>query len=388
MAERSTAPAGSGRVTVYTSAYRGGASWFVLELAAGIAAAGGDVLLIAPRAEPDARESLVAATRRIELPRGAYGAGGKLSRALRVVGRVGASLAAFTRARRHGRTYVISFYDWLSVLVLQMLWIRLLGGHLIYVVHDAKPHAWASPPALRWLEVALLKATYRIPQRLVTLTAVARTQVMEEFGRRGPITVIPHGAYASTHTAPPLGDRRLLVFGMLRRNKRILETIEGAKQAVAAGAHVSLTIAGAPHKEDPDYWEECARRLEGTEPFIRTEIGFVPEERLTELMAESDGVVLPYEEFNSQSGVAVLAACSERLLVCTDAGGLAELIEQGLDPVLIPRPVTAESVAAALNDFAALPVERLRAKAAASKRSLDAYLDWKRIGGEYLTLAR
>ena len=41
------------RALVYTSAYRGGASWFVLEMAAGMSAAGGDILLIAPRAEPE-----------------------------------------------------------------------------------------------------------------------------------------------------------------------------------------------------------------------------------------------------------------------------------------------------------------------------------------------
>lgn len=386
MAAQDSAPARGKCVTVYASAYRGGASWFVLEMAAGMAEAGGDVLLIAPRAEPEERESLVATTRRIELPRGAYGRGNKLVRLLRTAGRIASTFVAYARARKHSRTYIISFYDWLSVLILQMLWIRLLGGRLIYVVHDAKPHAWASSGATRWLEMALLKASYRIPQQLVTLTEVARQQVAREFGRRGPVEVIPHGAYANAATTSPPGNRKLLVFGMLRRNKRILETIEGTKQAVAAGAHVTLTIAGALHKEDTGYWDECAARLPGTESYIHTEIEFIPEPRLNELIAECDAVVLPYEEFNSQSGVAVLAACSERLLLCTGAGGLAELMGQGLAPVLIERPVTAESVADAIRRFAVMSVEELRAKAGASKRSLDAYLDWSRIGAEYMAL--
>lgn len=376
------------RVTVYTSSYRGGASWFVLELAAGMAAAGGDVLLLSPRAEPEDREALVASTRRIELPRGAYGKGSKVVRSVRTLTRILSTFVAYARARRHGGSYVISFYDWLFVLVVQMLWIRVLGGHIIYVVHDAKPHAWASSGAMRRLEAWLLGASYRIPQHIVTLTEAARRQVIDEFGRHGPVTVIPHGAYVSAALPPAPGKGNLLAFGMLRRNKRILETIEGMRLAVQGGATSSLTIAGGRHKEDAEYWTECSARLPGTGNYILTEIGFIPEERLNQLLAEADALILPYEEFNSQSGVAVLAACSGRLLICTETGGLGELVAHGLDAVVIDRPVTAETVADAVQRFSALPIEEVRAKADRSKAALDHYFSWSRIGGEYLKLCR
>ncbi len=380
---------GSGRsirASVYTSSYRGGASWFVLELAAGMAAAGGRIALIAPKSEPEAREKIVAGTRRILLPRGTYGEGGKVARLLRTVARIAASFIAFARARRHSRVYVLSFYDWLGVMVLQQLWIRLLGGHVIYVVHDAKPHSWASSPMMRRMQMALLRMTYRIPQQLVTLTELAKQQLIEDFGCRGSVTVIPHGAYAQVDTVPLPGNRDILAFGTLRRNKRILETIEGMKQAVAAGADVRLTIAGNPHKEDVDYWAACAQRLVDTEAFIDIDIGFIPEARVHEMMAKCDAVILPYEEFSSQSGVAVLAACSERVLLCTDSGGLAELQSNGLEPILIARPVTSNSIADALLRFAATPDAALRSQAARSKAALDVYLSWERIGSEYLKL--
>ena len=302
--------------------------------------------------------------------------------------RILATFVAYTRARVHGRSYVISFYDWLIVLVAQMLWIRLLGGHIVYVVHDAQPHAWSSSGVMRRLEVWLLKASYRIPQQLVTLTEAARRQLIDEFGRRGPVAVIPHGAYLSAALPPAPGKGKLLAFGMLRRNKRILETIDGIRLAVEGGAQASLTIAGGPHKEDADYWTACAKRLPGTERYIHTEIEFISEVRLDKLLAECDALILPYEEFNSQSGVAVLAACSGRLLISTDAGGLGELVTNGLDAVVIERPVTAETVADAIRRFAALPVEQVRAKAEGSKAALDYYFNWTRIGGEYLKLCR
>lgn len=373
-------------VTVYTSSYRGGASWFVLELAASMAAAGADVLLIAPRAEPEEREALVANTQRIELPRGAYGEGNKLVRLGRTIKRILATFSAYARARQHGRHYVISFYDWLIVLVVQMLWIRLLGGHIVYVVHDAKPHAWASTGAMRLLETLMLKASYRIPQQLVTLTEVARRQVIDEFGRRGSVVVIPHGAYVSGDLPPAPGSGKLLAFGMLRRNKRISETIDGMCLAVNAGARTTLTVAGGLHKEDPGYWAECSARLSGTEGYINTEIEFISETRLDQLLAECDGLILPYEEFSSQSGVAVLASCSERLLVCTAAGGLGELMANGLEAVVIECPVTAETVADAIRRFDALPVEQVRAMAKRSKAALDHYFSWSRIADEYLKL--
>jgi len=376
------------RASVYTSSYRGGASWFVLELAAGMAAAGGDVVLIAPKADPEEREQAVRKTRRIWLPRGSYGKGSRLVRLTRTAARIAASFIAFARARRHSRVFVISFYDWLIVMVLQQLWIRLLGGYVIYVVHDAKPHAWSSSPIMRRLEVALLRLTYRIPQQLVTLTQVAKHQVISDFGRAGPVSVIPHGSYKKKLNNKLSGGRIVLAFGTLRRNKRIIETIEGVKKAVGAGFDLKLVIAGSPHKEDEDYWNYCSKHLLGTEKFISTEIGFVPESRVDELISRCDAVILPYEEFSSQSGVAVLAACSERVLICTNSGGLSELHANGLEPIFIDRPVTSESVADALCRFASYHETDLRSQAERSRVALEHYLSWDRIGKEYLDICK
>jgi len=112
----------------------------------------------------------------------------------------------------------------------------------------------------------------------------------------------------------------------------------------------------------------------------------VPEERLHGLLAQSDAVLLPYEDFRSASGVAILSAFAERLLITTSAGGIGELMAGGLEPVTIDQPVTAETVADAVRRFHALPVEAYRGMAARSRARLADLLSWDRIGRQCLDI--
>jgi len=181
------------------------------------------------------------------------------------------------------------------------------------------------------------------------------------------------------------GDNIVLVFGMLRRNKRTLETIE-AMQLLPEDSPLRLIIAGVPHADDPGYWQECQAALRHGHARIHTEIGFVSDERVAQLLDECDAMILPYEDFNSASGVASLGVFSERLLLCTDVGSMGELIEGGLEPLAVARPVTALSVLDALKAFADLPVQTRRDMAARSRAALTEHLSWQRIGKLYQAL--
>jgi len=371
-------------VVVFSHAWVGGAGWFVFELARCMAGAGVLTLLVCPTAEPIAREPRHPNLSRISVRQGAQGGGSKVHRAIGALIRMGVGFLAIARARLHAKTFLVTHLSWLLPAVLQFLWIRILFGSLVFVVHDGTPHAWSFPRILRGFERWLLRLTYLLPSHLVTLTHIAREELISIYGiSPAKITVIPHGAYESGEPTLPPGNNKVLVFGMLRRNKRILETIE-AMRLVDAASPVSLVIAGAPHAEDLGYWDECERALEGLSDRVRTEIGFVPETRIPELMAEIDAIVLPYEEFSSQSGVAILAAFAERLLICTAAGGIGELMEAGLESVTVATPVTPRTIADAFSVFAATPVAERRDMAARSHEALSEYLSWGRIAKEYV----
>lgn len=371
---------GTGRkLCLYTPMSRG-AAWFVAALVEGMAKAGAQVEFIAPEVEPADREPVHPNILRRELARGGGGQGHRLIRGIKSAARIGATFPMLARARFRSREIVVTFYDWLPVQIAQFVWIKALGGRLTHIVHDATPHAWRFPRSLIWMEKRMQYWSYSLPDRIVVLTEAARDDLARNWGRSHAVHVIPHGAYDAGEPPPLPESDDLLLFGMLRRNKNIAPAVE----AVCSLPTAYLKVAGARHVEDWGYWDECEAIRAGAEDRIGAEIGFVDEQRLHEILAESAAVLLPYEDFASASGVAILAAFAGRILIATDVGGIGELMDHGLQAVCIERPVTAASIAAAITRFSAIPHEQRVAMAAESRAALLDYLSWDRIGHEYM----
>ncbi|WP_186424456.1 glycosyltransferase family 4 protein [Pannonibacter sp. I15F10I1] len=375
------------KVNFISPCWKGGAGWFVNALARGMAEAGIALTLISPEAEPIEREGHHQNLSRIKTSKGPDGKGTLAFRVTQFSRKMTDVFAGIVRARLRSRVFLYSFIDFLPVGVAHFLLIRLLGGRLVYIVHDATPHAWAFPERFRRVEQALHRLTYRLPSHLVTLTEAAKAELVSDYGiAPDRISVIPHGAYVPERMAPISGTGQVILFGTLRRNKRIKEAIEAFSSYHGRFPRLRLLIAGAVHAEDQSYWTQCSEAIIGHEHVIKTEIGFVEEGRLQKLIAESDAVLLPYEDFNSQSGVAVLACFSERILIATAAGGIGELQTMGLHLHEIQRPVSPETIADALQAFALLPIDFVGDRAVLSRQALEQRLDWTRIGQEYALL--
>ncbi len=371
---------------IYSPASRGGAGLFLFSLCEAMAEAGATIRLIAPAAVPAELEPAHPAVKRSILIAGKAGQASLAERVARTVWRIASTFPALLRGRLGSREIMITLFDWIPVLVAQMLWVKAIGGRLTFLVHDATPHAWAFPSRWRGIERALYRLSYRLPDRVISLTEAVHRELAETWGRTERSWIIPHGAPVDAPLAPLPGDHIVLVFGMLRRNKRILESIEAMRLVAADLPQLRMVIAGAPHAEDAGYWTECEAALAGLEGVVRTEIGFVAEERVRELLAGADAVLLAYEQFNSQSGVAVMAAFAERVVIATNAGGIAELGGLGLELVPVERPVTPAHIAEALRRFAATPVEERRRMARDGRSRLADRLAWPRIGRDYVAL--
>lgn len=372
-------------ICLFSAAWEGGSGRFVIELAQALAEADLNVTLISPRAVPADREPVREGVHRSYIPQGLSGHGGIARRVGRTGARIIATFPALLRARLKMRRVLATFPDWPIVFLFQLLWLRMIGADVTWIVHDAKPHAWAYPKPLQWLERGIIKGCYRLPNHLVTLTRSAKAQLIAMFGIAAErIDVIPHGEFVNDAVSPLPGDGIVLVLGWLRSNKRILESIEGFRRLRERGSTtLKLVIAGAPAKEEPDYLKACLHAAESLRDCVTTEIGFLPEARITELVDSCDAMLLPYEDFSSQSGVAVMGCSAERVLISTEAGGIGELIGVGLEVVPVARPVTADSVADALAAFESIPVEERRKRAKRSREALSEYLSWTRIGREY-----
>lgn len=377
-------------ICFYSSSWRGGDGWFTHALAQSLASAltpyQRQLLFVGALMEPQDREAKDANLRRIILPSGGAGGAGKLGKVIRTVWRIACATSGLLRARWLTRDYLITFPHWLSATLLQFILLRLMGARITYVVHDPLPHGWRFPKWARGLERWLIVSTYRLAQHNVVLTSAGK-QKMHELGiHPQKVSVIPHGVFASGDAAPIHGNRRFLIFGMLRRNKCILESVLAFERLLSQYPDSRLVVAGAPYSAEPEYWAECEAVLRRLGSSVDCEIGFVPESRVDELFKESDAVLAPYLDFNSQSGVAVLAAFSMRPVIGTSAGGIGELFRAGMSGVQIDGEPSEDAIFRSLVQFREQSADYWRERAIEARGSIAKKMAWSSIGQQYALL--
>ena len=375
-------------VALYTkAAFSAGAGLFAQELAQGMVEAGGTVLFVAPPAHDKRferpRSRLIRLRSREELT-----SGPRWQRTLSSVMRMITGAIGCLRARLQTRLLIVTIPDPLVFTLPFLALMRLTGARIVYVVHDPLPHAWKLPVRLRWLENSVFGATYKFSSGLVVLSEASRAALRSAY-RLGskPIAVIEHGVFVLGAPHPAPGDGLLLLFGTIRRNKGVLEAIQGVLRARAQGAKIRLIIAGAPDPVEPDYWAGCESLARSHPNAIALEIGYVSDERLNELVASCDAFLMPYRDFHSQSGVAMVAASNARAAITSRAGGLGDLIADGFAAVPIDDPVDAEAVATAILRYVAQPIESWNERASAYRQKTIESRAWPVIGKQYLTFA-
>jgi glycosyltransferase involved in cell wall biosynthesis len=355
-----------------------------------MADAGARVTFIAPRSEADRfeipRENLV----RLRPPRELVGGEGRLTRAVSSINRILQGWASLIRARARNRVFVTTIPDPFVFSLPAFMALKLTGARILYIVHDPLPHAWNLPPRLRKVEIAGYRTMYNLADTLVVLTETARKSLHEHFGLADkPIILIEHGHYGfETAPTPVPGNGRLLMFGTLRRNKGILEAILGVVEARARGANATLVIAGAPHGADPAYWDACNAVAAAHPEAVELHIGYVEDAALIELVKGADAFILPYRNFNSDSGVALLAASNGRPVISTRDGSMGLMLDEGLPGVAIEPPAEGPQVADAVQAFLATPAAAWDARAAAYRARILEERSWSRIGQRYVDAAK
>jgi glycogen synthase len=271
--------------------------------------------------------------------------------------------------------------------VFLLLGLRGIGLITILTVHDVTPHRWLLPKKLRSMERWVLTWMYRLPTHLCVHHASAGRQLSDSFGIDPAKTlIIPHGTYRMVdHPLPfPAGTPvTALVFGTIRENKGIHLGIEAVQELRRAGREVRLVIAGRPYASEADYWRSCvekiARQPEGIEVIDR----FVDDKEIVEIMRNVHLLLLPYTDFNSQSGVAVLGLSNGRPLVATDVGGISEILRHGQTGLVI-NEASVRFVREALDSALDLGVERLEEMGVCGFEFVNQELGWDNIASRYL----
>jgi glycogen synthase len=144
-------------------------------------------------------------------------------------------------------------------------------------------------------------------------------------------------------------------------------------------------VAGGYDRSNP-YCLECVAAINRDPSAFINKTGFVDEAEIPELIKCTDAFILAYSDFDSQSGVAVLAGVNGRPVIASFAGGIGELKPVGLAGVEIQQPVTPFTIASAIQEFYRTPFDQWRAAAEIGRSQLSYHLDWARIARSYLRL--
>jgi glycosyltransferase involved in cell wall biosynthesis len=155
-----------------------------------------------------------------------------------------------------------------------------------------------------WMATRLLLMANSIS----VLIPAYRRALIEKYGG-GNVHFRPHGILFGRPEFPDLSRRgnphRILAFGKWGTYKRLEPLLEAFEKVAAQDKSVRLVVAGGNHPETPNYVESIAQKVNG-HPQIEF-LGYVPEQKVSEIFRCASVVVLPYSSSAGSSGVAHLA---------------------------------------------------------------------------------
>ena len=209
--------------------------------------------------------------------------------------------------------------------------IRRMGLKIFYTAHFVRPHAYpAIFPHTAW--DARHRLACHLCDRLFVLSEQVRDELAQFIGSPHPaIDIAPHGVWtigqSSTSSAldQRLNQKKLLFFGTMRQNKGLDLVLEAMPQL----PDFQLTIAGAPLEMGYFYNQVMpkVRQLIANGARIEVIDRYVNDQETASLFAGHSALLLPYtREFTAQSGVIFLALAHEIPVVCSDVGGLSDIL--------------------------------------------------------------
>ncbi len=268
---------------------------------------------------------------------------------------------------------LLPYWTWAwAPLHLALVWRA--GVPAVAVVHNAADHdaGWAQRRAAR----AVL---HRCRGFLCHAGEVAETLGRDFPGR--PLAVHPLPAVAGLrgdrvaarrHLGVPEEATAVLCFGLIRPYKGV-EVLLDALHLLPEDSPLMVLLAGEPWGEAGAVIGErlrapiLARR-------VRAHLGWVAEEEVAWWAAAADAAVLPYRRATG-SAVAALMLGYGLPLVASRVGGLAEVVDDGHNGLLVP-PADAPALASALQrllDAAELARLAAGARASATRWSWESY---------------
>lgn len=265
---------------------------------------------------------------------------------------------------------------------------RLLGYRLVWTIHQVFPHESFN----RTLERRGARLLARSCDLLVAHDEWTVEQARSELeSRQQEIVVVPHGSYIGAYPEGrtrsavrselglPQDSFSFLCFGELRGYKEIELLLAAFSSSSLPDAR--LIVAG--NAKIPSVGS-AVREASAKDSRILSMLGFVPEERVTELFHACDAAVLPRGD-GGTSGSLVLALSMGLPVVAADVSTVRELT-RGDEAGWLFRPHDVSSLRTVLELAASDPSAALVRSRCALEIAKE--LDWTEIAREFALLLR
>ncbi|WP_187428008.1 D-inositol-3-phosphate glycosyltransferase [Roseobacter fucihabitans] len=160
-------------------------------------------------------------------------------------------------------------------------------------------------------------------------------------------------APARTVDAAARPRNRFAFFGQFAAHKGLYTLLDAASRLQASGASLRLSLHGRMFHPSKEAQARFDHAMQTAQPLVQN-LGPYDRSELTDLISGSDWVVLPSLWFENAPLTVLEAQRIGRPVICTDIGGLGELVQDGVNGLCVPRgnaAALAETMALAASDI-------------------------------------
>jgi len=165
---------------------------------------------------------------------------------------------------------------------------------------------------------------------LVAVTISKYVDILTSKYKKHNIELVPHGSF-ETPPSPnmnlPEGPKKVMAFGKFGTYKKVEIMIEAVQKIrERTGEAIEILIAGTDSPNTPGYLADVAERYADVENLTFT--GYLSEEQVPVIFAESAVAVFPYTSTTGSSGVLHQAGSYGKAVVLPDLGDLGILVRE------------------------------------------------------------
>ena len=209
---------------------------------------------------------------------------------------------------------------------------------LIFICHNVLPHEQGKIGKL--VIPSLIKWTLGKGDKFI-VHATSDKVILENILPNKDIQVTPHPTYAELGSTEIVelpvelpDDRPILLFCGLIRPYKGLDVLLDAFALALEERPLHLVVAGEFWKNSRPRYEQQIAQL-GIVEHVTIIDDYLPDELFTAFIDRADVVVLPYKSA-TQSGVIQAAFGRNTPVITTNVGGLAEVVENGRNGLIVP----------------------------------------------------